>query len=157
MSRRIVAAGAAAATLLITPSAYAASTETYDRSAFDGTPEVIASGWTLSAATSGELGGWLDMSVQAADGSVPPAGQCEPANVDAVLTVAPGETFTVHTTAELCGHFIDGSPSLFGSFGAKQVTYHGAHKKARLVGDGFVSFGRSAIGALGSVTLTVRR
>jgi hypothetical protein len=159
MSTRVIAAAAvaAAATALFTaPAAHAATVQTFDRRAFDASPDITASGWSISAATAGELGGWLDMSVNAVDGTVPAAGQGETATVDSVLTVAPGESFTIHTTGDLCAHFIDGSPSLFGSFNAKQVTYSGTHKKARLAGDGFVSFGYNAVGAQGDVTLSVR-
>jgi hypothetical protein len=160
MHTRIVAATAAAATaavLAVAAPAQAASVEAFDRSAFDTSPDVTVAGWAISAPTSGELGGWLDMTVTVTDGSIPANGTCEPANVDAVLTVAPGETFTIHTVADLCTHLLDGTPSLFGSFGAKQTTYSGAHKKARVVGEGFVSFGRGHLGAQGTVSLSVRR
>ena len=160
MHTRIVALAATAATaavLTVASPAQAKAVEMFDRSAFDSTPVVTASGWSISAPTAGELGGWLDMTVTAADGTKPSNGACETATVDAVLTVAPGESFTIHTTGELCAHFTDGTPSLFGSFGAKQTSYSGPHKKAKLVGDGFVSFGHSFLGAQGAVTLSVRR
>ena len=151
----IPAALAAAALLLATPAAEAASVDRFDRSAFDSTPVVTASGYEMSGPTSGELGGYLSLSVQASDGSVPAAGQCEAADVKAVLTVAPGETFTINTTGELCGHFIDGTPTLNAYFGAKQVSYEGTHRRAR-VSDGMISFKNSWIGAQGSVGLSVR-
>jgi hypothetical protein len=159
MHTRIVALAATAATAAVLTAAapaQAKTVESFDRRAFDGTPVVTASGWSLSAPTAGELGGWLDMTVTAADGTKPSNGTCELATVDAVLTVAPGESFTIRTTGELCAHFTDGTPSLFGSFGAKQMSYSGSHKKAKLVGEGFVSFGHSFLGAQGAVTLSVR-
>jgi hypothetical protein len=160
MHTRIVALAATAATaavLTVAAPAQAKTVESFDRRAFDSTPVVTASGWSMSAPTAGELGGWLEMTVTAADGTKPSNGNCEPATVDAVLTVAPGESFTIHTTGELCAHFTDGTPSLFGSFGAKQMSYSGPHRKAKLVGEGFVSFGHSFFGAQGAVTLSVRR
>ena len=159
MHTRIVAlaaTAAAVAALAVAPPAQAKTIESFDRSAFDSTPVVTAPGWSISAPTAGELGGWLEMTVAAADGTKPANGTCEPATVDAVLTVAPGESFTIHTTGELCAHFIDGTPSLFGAFGAKQTSYSGPHNKAKVVGDGFVSFGHSFLGAQGAVTLSVR-
>jgi hypothetical protein len=160
MYTRIVALAATATTaavLAIAPPAQAKTVESFDRRAFDSTPVVTAEGWSISAPTAGELGGWLDMTVTAADGTKPSNGTCELANVDAVLTVAPGESFTIHTTGELCAHFTNGTPSLFGSFRAKQMSYSGSYKKAKLVGEGFVSFGHSFLGAQGAVTLSVRR
>jgi hypothetical protein len=160
MHTRIIALAATAATaavLSVASPAQAKTVESFDRRAFDSTPVVTASGWSISAPTAGELGGWLDMTVTAGDGTKPSNGTCEVANVDAVLTVAPGVSFTIRTTGELCAHFTDGTPSLFGSFGAKQMSYSGPYKKAKLVGDGFVSFGHSFLGAQGSVALSVRR
>ena len=152
-----VNAAVAAATVAVAPAAQAKTVEFFDRSAFDPAPVVTAAGWSLSAPTAGELGGWLDMTVTAADGTIPANGTCEPADVDAVLTVTPGESFTIHTTGELCAHFLDGTPSLFASFRDKQTTYSGPQKKAKVVGDGFVGFGSSFSGAQGSVTMSVRR
>jgi hypothetical protein len=145
----------AAALTLVAPAAQAASVDRFDRSNFDSTPVVTASGYELEGATAGELGGYLSLSVHASDGSVPVAGECETADVHAVLTVAPGETFTINTKGELCGHFIDGTPTLNAYFGAKQVDYAGSHKKAR-VSNGMIGFTKSFLGAQGSVGLTVR-
>ena len=151
---------AAAATLALTlaaPAAQAASVDRFDRSAFDAAPVVTSAGYSMSAATSGELGGHLALSVQAADGSVPTAGQCETAAVHAVLTVSPGETFTIDTTGELCSHFISGTPTLNASFRNKHVAYSGtAHRRARVVGDGIIGFTQGFLGAQGSVGLSVR-
>ena len=149
------AVAATAAVLIAAPTAQASTVERFDRSAFDGAPVVTAAGYTMSGATAGELGGYLSLAVQAQDGSLPAPGACETADVDAVLTVAPGESFEVHTTGELCSHFVDGHPILNASFGAKQVTYTGTHKRAR-VSDGIIASTKSFLGAQGSVGLSVR-
>lgn len=149
------AVAAAAALTLVAPTAQAASVDRFDRSAFDSSPTVTSSGYEMAGATAGELGGHLALSVRAADGTLPVQGQCEAADVQAVLTVAPGETFTIATTGELCSHFVDGTPSLNAYFGAKQVSYTGSHKRAR-VSDGIIGFRNSWIGAQGSVGLSVR-
>ena len=114
---------AAAALILVAPAAQAAppSVDRFDRSAFDSAGVVTGSGYSMAGATSGELGGHLTLAVQAADGTIPAQGQCETADVQAVLTVAPGESFAIDTTGELCSHFIDGTPTLNAYFGAKQV------------------------------------
>ena len=151
----ITAALAAAALILIAPAAQAATVDRFDRSAFDSSPVVTGSGYTMSGATSGELGGHLSLSVQASDGALPSQGECETADVQAVLTVAPGEAFAIDTTGELCSHFIDATPSLTAYFGAKQVSYQGFHKRARVT-NGIIGFTNSFIGAQGSVGLSVR-
>ena len=116
---------------------------------------MTGSGYAMSGATAGELGGHLNLSVQAADSTLPAPGQCETAYVQAVLTVAPGESFAIDTIGELCSHFIDGTPTLNAYFGAKQVSYTGTHKRAR-VSDGIIGFKNSFIGAQGSIGLSVR-
>jgi hypothetical protein len=146
---------AVVALTLVAPAAHAASKDRFDRSAFDGTPVVTSSGYDMKGATSGELGGYLSLSVQASDGSVPGANECESADVRAVLTVSPGETFTINTTGELCGHFNDGTPSLNAYFDDEQVTYSGSHKKAR-VSNGMVAFTNSFFGAQGFVGMSVK-
>lgn len=150
----------AAAFALAAPAAQAAPPGTtqdrFDRSAFDSTPVVTASGYSMSAATRGELGGHLELSVQAVDGTVPAAGKCEKADVRAVLTVAPGETFTITTRGELCGHVVDGSPTLSAAFRNRHVKYAGTHKRAKVVGEGLIGFGHSWLGAQGSVGMSVR-
>ena len=153
----LVPALAAATLLLVAPAAQAApsSVDRFDRSAFDGAGVETGSGYSMAGATSGELGGYLTLEVQAADGTIPAQGQCETADVQAVLTVSPGESFAIDTTGELCSHFIDGTPTLNAYFGAKQVEYVGTHKKAR-VSDGMVAFTKSWLGAQGSVGLSVR-
>ena len=146
---------AAAALMLATPAAQAATSERFDRSAFDPAPVVTSSRYTMSGATAGELGGYLNLSVQATDGTIPAQGQCETADVHAVLTVAPDESFAIATAGELCSHFIDGTPTLNAYFGAKQVDYTGTHKHAR-VSDGMIGFTKGFLGSQGSVGLSVR-
>lgn len=154
-TRSTFTAAFAAVLILVTPAAQAATSDRFDRSAFDRAPVVTGSGYTMSGATAGELGGHLSLSVQATDGTLPAQGQCETADVQAVLTVAPGESFAIDTTGNLCSHFIDGTPTLNAYFGAKQVSYTGTHKRAR-VRDGSIGFKNSFIGAQGSVGLSVR-
>jgi hypothetical protein len=149
------AALAASALILTAPTAHASTVDRFDRSAFDNSPAVTDSGFTMAGATAGELGGYLSLSVQAADGTLPAQGDCETADVQAVLTVAPGESFTIGTTGELCSHFIDGTPTLNAYFGAKQVSYAGTHKHARVT-NGMIGFQKSFLGAQGSVGLSVR-
>lgn len=151
----LTAAVASAALTLVAPAAHAATVDRFDRSAFDGSPTLTGSGYEMAGATSGELGGYLSLSVRATDGTLPAQGQCESADVDAILTVAPGESFAITTTGELCSHFIDGTPTLNAYFGAKQVSYTGSHRRAR-VSDGMIAFKNSWIGAQASVGLSVR-
>ena len=151
----LTAALAAAALTLVTPAAQAATSDRFDRSAFDSAPVVTASGYAMSAATAGELGGHLSLTVQATDNTLPAPGQCETADVHALLTVAPGESFEIDTTGELCSHFIDGTPTLNAYFGNKEVQYAGSHRRAR-VSDGMIAFTKSFLGAQGSVGMSVR-
>lgn len=153
--RTITATLAAAALLLVAPAAQAATADRFDRSAFDSAPELTGSGYAMSGATSGELGGHLSLSVEANDGTLPAQGTCETADVHAVLTVTPGEAFSIDTTGELCSHVVDGTPTLNAYFGAKQVTYTGSHRRARVT-DGIIGFRHSFLGAQASVGLSVR-
>jgi hypothetical protein len=154
-ARSTLTAAFAAALMLVAPAAQAATLDRFDRSTFDSAPVVTGAGYAMSGATAGELGGHLSLSVQATDSTLPAQGQCETADVHAVLTVAPGESFAIDTTGELCSHFIDGTPTLNAYFGAKQVSYTGTHKRAR-VSDGIIGFKNSFFGAQGSVGLSVR-
>jgi hypothetical protein len=146
---------ATAAMVLVAPEAQAASRERFDRSAFDRAPVVTSTGYSMAGDTAGELGGHLSMSIQVNDGSLPAWGGCEPAHVQAVLTVSPGESFEIDTTGELCSHFLDGTPTLNAFFGNKQVDYTGSHRHARVT-DGMIAFKQSWLGAQGSVGLSVR-
>lgn len=57
------------------------------------------------------------------DRVLPAQGQCEAADVYAVLTVAPDESFAIAISGELCSHFIDGTPTLNAYVEAEQVDY----------------------------------
>lgn len=152
----VTAAVAATAALMVAmPAAQASTLDRFDRRAFDSAPVVRAAGYSMAGATAGELGGYLDLSVDARDGTLPAPGQCEAADVEARLTVSPGESFVIRTVGELCSHVVDGSPTVNAYFGAKQVTYSGTHKRARVT-DGMIASTRSFLGAQGSVGLTVR-
>jgi hypothetical protein len=146
---------ATAALVLAAPEAQAATRERFDRSAFDRAPVVTSTGYSMAGDTAGELGGHLSMSIQVKDGTLPTWGECEPASVQAVLTVSPGESFAIDTTGELCSHFIDGTPTVNAYFGNKQVEYTGSHKHARVT-DGMIAFKHSWLGGQGSVGLSVR-
>jgi hypothetical protein len=153
--KTLTATVTAAALILVTPAAQAAQLDRFDRSAFDRSPTITGSGYAMSGPTAGELGGHLSLSVQASDGTLPSQGQCEEADVEAVLTVSPGEVFSISTTGELCSHVTDGTPTLSAFFGRKDVEYAGTRKRAR-VSDGIIGFRHSFLGAQGSVGLSVR-
>ena len=142
-TRSIIATAVATVALsaALTTSAQAKETELIDRSLFDGTPERTASTLHLEGPTSGPLGGAMALTATASDGTLPTTfGSCEPVDVAAVLTVAPGEVLTVNTTGEACAHIVDGTLQLNAFFGKKDVTYAGAeHTSAKLVGDGLIA------------------
>jgi hypothetical protein len=149
---------AGVAVTLAAPAAHATKLEVFDRYAADYAPVVSASGYVMQGPASGEPGSSLQLSVKAVDDSLPLEGECEPASVQAVLTVAPGETFTIGTTGELCGIVGDGSPALTASFGAAQTTYSGtAHKRVRVIGEAAIKSRTGWFGAYGAVEgLSVR-
>jgi hypothetical protein len=153
----VSALAAAALTVMTSAAAHGAPTsvDRFDRSAFDSAGVATGSGYSMQGATSGELGGYLTLAIEATDGTLPAQGECETAHVQAVLTVSPGESFAIDTTGELCSHFISGTPILNAYFGARQVEYSGAHKRAR-VSDGIIGFTKGWLGAQGSVGLSVR-
>ena len=138
--------------------AHAKTTELVDRSLFDGTPSRTAATLHLDGPTAGPLGGAMDLTVHATDGSLPTAhGACEPVTVDASLTLSPGEVLDVSTTGEACAHIVDGSLSVNAFFGPRDVTYTGtAHKKAKLVGDGLIAAADRGFGGLASFSGTFR-
>jgi hypothetical protein len=105
-TRSLLATALAAATLVAVPMpAQAADVEYVDRSTYDSTPVVTTSTIHIDGATAGPLGGFLDLTVSAEDGTLPTTrGACDPVDVDAVLTVSPGEQLVVHTTAEVWMH-----------------------------------------------------
>jgi hypothetical protein len=145
-TRPLLAAAVAAAAVVLTPlatgTAQAKSLETIDKTTFDSSATVTASTIHIDNATAGELGGYLDLTITAQDGALPTAaGACETADVDAVVTVAPGETLTVHTTGDICAHpFSASTLTLTAYYGDGDLAYAGtAHKKAKVVGDGLIS------------------
>jgi hypothetical protein len=154
----LTATVAGVAITLATPAAHATKLELFNRYAADSAPVVSESGYVMEGTTNGEPGSYLQVSVKAVDNSLPADGECEPASVHAVLTVAPRETFTISTTGELCGIVGDGSPALTASFGDLQTTYSGtAHKRARVVGEATIKSRTSWFGASGAVEgLSVR-
>jgi hypothetical protein len=130
-----------ALSVALATSTQAKETEFVDRSLFDGTPERTASTLYLEGPTAGPLGGAMAVTVTAADGTLPTTfGACEPVDVAAILTLAPGEQLTVNTSGEACAHFMDGTLRLNAFFGKKDVTYAGSeYKSAKLVGDGLIA------------------
>ena len=85
------------------------TTELVDRFAFDATVEQTAGSFHMANATNGALGGFLDLTVTAKDGSLPVgANVCEPAVVDAVLTVSPRRATCAQTQRATCGSPVSG-------------------------------------------------
>lgn len=155
----VLTATATLALVVTLPAAANATTlEQIDRSLFDATPEITASSWHVDGLTRGPLGGALDLVITAADGAFPTTkGACEPADVRADLQVSPGEVLRIVTTGEVCAHPVDASLSINASFGRQDVSYSGtAHKKAAVVGDGFIAAANSWLGGQASVSAAVR-
>lgn len=163
MTRRPLTAVAAAVTavVLLPTAALAATgtTENLSRSAYDSAPSLTEDSWRIDGATRGPLGGYLDLTATAEDGTLPTApGACEPVDVTAVLTVSPGEVLTVDgAKGEACVHPFGGTLSLNAYFGKRQLSYEGTeHSKVKLVGDGMLSAGQAFTGAQASFNATVR-
>ena len=137
--------------------AQAKTGEYLDKRIFDATPELTAGSWHLAGMTAGEIGPTLDVTVTAVDGSLPTESRAvEPVTVDAVLTLAEGETLTVHTTGTAEAPFGGGTPSVVAYFDTGDTTYVGtAHRRARIVGDGLISAGGSWFGYQATFTTTV--
>jgi hypothetical protein len=154
----LLAAAIGAAILAAPLAASAATTENLDRRAFDSTPDRAAGSLHINGATAGPLGGYLDITFTAVDGSLPTAPQvCEPITVDATLTVSPGETLGIATTGEACTGFFGGPAVMNAYFTKEHVTYAGtAHRKAKVVGDGLIGANDMGfLGAQASVMTTV--
>jgi hypothetical protein len=152
------ALAAVALSVLVPMSAQAKTTEYIDRSMFDATPERTASSLHLDGLTAGPLGGALDVTFTAVDGTLPTTfGSCEPVAVQAILTVSPGEVLTVNTTGEACAHISDGTLQVNAFFGKENVTYAGTeHKKVKLVGDGLIAAAHHWYGGQASFSGLVR-
>jgi hypothetical protein len=158
-TRPLLATAAAAVALTVAAplAAQAKTTETIDKFVYDSTPQVTAGSWHIDGLTHGEIGPFLDVTVTAVDGTLPTDPRAvERVRVDAVLTLAPGETLTVHAKGSAEAPAAGGTPSVFASFRKKDLTYDGtAHKKAKLVGNGFISAGGSFLGYQASFSATV--
>ena len=133
-------------------------TEVVDRSVFDATPERTVASLRVDGPTAGPLGGTMDVTLRAIDGTLPTAfGSCEPAWVRAHVTVQPGQTITVRTRGEACAHIVDGSLSANAGFRARHVTFEGFGRcRPRLLGDGLIAVAHSQIGGQASFFGTFR-
>lgn len=156
------AAAAVTAVAVMLPTAASAATTTTEnlsRRTYDSAPVRTAGSWHIDGATAGPLGGYLDVTATAADGTLPTAnGACEAVDVRAVLTVSPGEVLTVETSnGEACVHQFGGTLSLNAYFGKKDVTYEGTeHSKVKVLGDGLIAAGQLFTGAQATFDATLR-
>jgi hypothetical protein len=159
-TRTVLATTAAAIAFTATaPLAAEAKTAEYlDKRIFDATPAVTAGSWHLNGMTAGPIGPTLDVTVTAADGTFPTTSNaCEPVDVVAVLTLAPGEVLTVRTTGEACAPFFGGIPAVNAYFGDDETEYQGtAHKKVKIEGDGLISAGGSFLGYQATINASVK-
>jgi hypothetical protein len=148
----IIASAAAVLAAFPGTATAAPQTEVVDRSLFDGSPERTESSLRVDGATAGPLGGHMDMTVVATDGTLPTAfGSCEAVRVSTVLTVEPGRILTVRTRGEACAHVVDGSLRVNAGFRARNVEYEGFGRfKPRLVGEGFMAAAHSQLGGQAS-------
>jgi hypothetical protein len=147
----VAAAGALLATVPGSASAVP-KTESIDRRVFDATPQLTASSLRVDGPTAGPLGGAMDVTVQATDGTLPTVfGSCEAADVTAVVTVQPGQVMTVSSRGEVCAHIVDGSLTFNAGFRAKDVSYEGYGRPyPKLVGDGLIAVSHSWFGGQAS-------
>ena len=144
--RPLAATALATAVLVAIPlTAQAKQTEMIDRRTFDPAATVTSSTIHVAGDTAGELGGHLDLTVTAQDGSLPSGnGECDPVDVAAAWTVSPGERLDVRAAGEVCMHPFATTLTLNAYFGNDDVTYTGeAHKKVRMAGDGMVGASNS--------------
>jgi hypothetical protein len=133
-------------------------TEVVDRSLFDATPVRTESTLRVDGATSGPLGGAMDVTVRAIDGSLPTAlGSCEKVRVTGVVTVRPGRVVTVRTRGEACAHIVDGSLTANAGFVRRNVDYRGFGRcRPRLLGEGLIAVAQSQLGGQASFSGTFR-
>lgn len=159
--RSSLTAAAAVALLTALPGSATAAptTEFVDRSLFDATPERTESSLRVDGPTAGPLGGAMDVTLRAVDGSLPTAlGSCEPVRVKALVTVQPGRTLTVRTRGEACAHIVDGSLTANAGFRARNVAYEGFGRcRPKLVGEGLIAVAHSQIGGQASFFGSFRR
>ena len=146
--RSLLATAAATAALTLVPLAAQAAchrpAELIDRFAYDGTmDDQTAGSFHIANATNGELGGYLDLTVAAKDGSLPTgANNCEPAIVTTILTVSPGEVLSSRTRGDVCTGFYGDTMTVNSTLRTKNLHYTGtAHRKPKVVGDGLISAG----------------
>jgi hypothetical protein len=152
----VTTVAAVALTVALPASAQARTTESISRSLFDGTPDRTASTFHVSGPTAGPLGGALDLTVTAQDGTLPTdRGASEPVDVTAILTVSPGEVITVITTGEASIHQFGDVLQVNAYFDKKEATYEGTeHKKVKVVGDGLIAAGHQWYGGQASLSAT---
>jgi hypothetical protein len=159
-TRTVLATTAAAVAFTVAAplTAQAKATEYLDKRIFDATPAVTTGSWHLDGMTAGEIGPTLDVTVTAADGTLPTTSNaCEPVDVVGVLTLAPGEVLTVRTTGEACAPFFGGIPAVNAYFGDDETEYQGtAHKNVKIVGDGMISAGGGFFGYLATFNASVK-
>ena len=159
-TRTVLATTAAAVAFTVAAplTAEAKTTEHLDKRIFDATPAVSAGSWQLDGMTAGEIGPTLDVTVIAADGTLPTTSNaCEPVDVVAVLTLAPGEVLTVGTTGEACAPFSGGTPAVNAYFGNDEAEYRGTeHKNVKIVGDGLISAGGGFFGYQATFNASVK-
>jgi hypothetical protein len=138
--------------------AHAAETEYIDRSAFDFTVQRTASSLRVDGATRGPLGGYIDATATANDGTLPVgANVCEPATLDVILTVSAGETLSTSAAGDLCTSFDGDALTANGYFGKKELDYAGtAHNKAKVVGDGLIAVGTGWLGGQASFAASIK-
>jgi hypothetical protein len=123
--------------------AHAPVTVQLDRAMYDATVDQTPATLHIAGATRGELGGYLDATVTAQDGTLPAGSNvCERGWIDAVLTMSPGETLTMHRHGDICTGFAGDSTTMSVGIKSKHVEYQGAnYDKAKIVGEGLLSFG----------------
>jgi hypothetical protein len=159
--RASLVVGAAVALLSVCPgSATAASTtEFVNRSVFDATPERTAASLRVDGPTAGPLGGAMDVTVRAVDGTLPTTfGSCEAVRVAAQVTLQPGRTISVLTRGEACAHIVDGSLTVNAGFKARNATYEGFGRcRPKLVGEGLIAAAHSQLGGQASFSASYRR
>jgi len=159
--RSSLIAAAAVALLAAFPGSASAApkTEYLDRSLFDATPERTAESLRVDGPTAGPLGGAMDVTVRATDGTLPTTfGSCEQALVKGIVTVQPGRIITVRSRGEVCAHIVDGSLTFNAGFRAKDLTYQGYGRcKPKLVGEGLIAVAHSQLGGQASFSGTFRR
>ena len=123
---------ATAVLMLVAPAAQAAHSYRFDRSAFDSSPvtPAPASRWRTDRRRARRPpqplapGQRRHRFLPRASARPPTSRRSSPSH--------PVSRSPSRRRGELCSHFIDGTPTLDAYFGKKQVSYTGAHKRARV-------------------------